>query len=83
MLRIEVYDHNNNYRKLRNDKDIFHNALKAVLKGEKRFHVEIDSPQKFDLVYEDNDEFSKNDPRFMDSPFFKNNLNFPPYYFYD
>ena len=58
MLSIREYDINNNYRKLNNDPLLFHNALKHVLKGESRFHVE-DEHYPFDLVYQDNDMLTK------------------------
>ena len=82
MLSIREYDINNNYRKLNNDPFLFHNALKHVLKGESRFHVE-DEHYPFDLVYQDNDMLTKKDPFFPQSDFFFSELFFPPYYFYD
>ncbi len=83
MLSIKEYDCSNNYRKLHNDPMLFHNALKAVLKGEKRFHVEDDETVMFDLIYEDNDEKAKTDPCFPDSDFYRSEMFFPPYYSYD
>ena len=46
----------NNYRTLRHSDDVFHKVLKAVLNGEKHFHV-VGAEEKYDLVYEDNNEF--------------------------
>ena len=82
MLILGEYDTGTNYRKLCNDRNLFHEALYYVLRGEKRFHVENGS-EKFDLIYEDNDERAKNDPAFPDSDFFRSEMIFPPYYFYD
>ena len=82
MLSIVEYDYNNNYRKLNNDQNLFHNALNYVLRGEKRFHVE-GSGYDYDLVYEDNDVKAKKDSSFPDSDFFLSQMLYPPYYFYD
>ena len=82
MLTVTDYDYNINYRKLNNDQNVFHNALKYVLKGEKRFHVEGEG-YDYDLVYEDNDVRAKKDPAFPDSDFFLSEMLYPPYYFYD
>ena len=82
MLSIKEYDHHNNYRKLHNDPMLFHNALKAVIKGESRFHIE-DDEMMFDLVYEENDIRTKNDPCFPDSDFYHSEMFFPPYFYYD
>ena len=82
MLTVTDYDYNINYRKLNNDRNVFHNALKYVLMGEKRFHVEGEG-YDYDLVYEDNDVRAKKDPAFPDSDFFLSEMLYPPYYFYD
>ena len=82
MLSIVEYDYNTNFRRLNNDQNVFHNALRYVLKGEKRFHVEGDG-YDYDLVYEDNDVRAKKDPAFPDSDFFLSEMLYPPYYFYD
>ncbi len=79
MLRIENIDLKNNYRILDNSPNMFHEALIAVLKGEKRFHVE----DSFDLVYEDNDIYTKNNSSFPNSDFYLSEVFFPPYYFYN
>ena len=39
MLRIVAYDGTNNYRTLIHSDQVFHKALRAVLNGEKNFHV--------------------------------------------
>ena len=83
MLTIEKYDQNNNYRLLDNTPFLFHTALKYVLKGEKRFHVRNENAPDFDLVYMDNDTIAKADSTFPDSDFFRSEMIFPPYYFYD
>ena len=61
MLSIVEYDYNTNFRRLNNDQNVFHNALRYVLKGEKRFHIEGDG-YDYDLVYEDNDVRAKKIP---------------------
>lgn len=66
MLKIVEYNPNVNCQSLKNDETLFHNALKRVVMGEKRFHVDIYSPYEFDLLYEDNDQIAKNDPNIID-----------------
>ena len=83
MLQIQEYDNNRNYRTLVNEPQIFHKALQYVLKGEKRFHVQNEGVQDFDLVYTDNDIQAKNDASFPDSDFYREEMIFPPYYCYD
>ena len=83
MLRISEYDYNNNYREFQNDENLFHNALKYVLIGEKRFHVHNQDADDFDLVYIENDAKAKSDSTFPDSDFFRSELIYPPYLFYD
>ena len=83
MLIIKEFDTNNNYRELKNDEKLFHNALSYVLKGEKRFHVMNEGNSDFDLVYIENDQKAKSDPTFTDSDFFRSELIFPPYLQYD
>ena len=56
MLRIEEWDETENYRTLRHSAGVFHKALRAVLNGERRFHV-VGPPGRYDLVYEDNNDF--------------------------
>lgn len=82
MLTVTDYDYNINYRKLNNDQNVFHDALKYVLMGEKRFHVEGEG-YDYDLVYEDNDVRAKKDPAFPNSDFFLSEMLYPPYYFYN
>lgn len=79
MLTIKDYDLNNNYRQLKNNEDVFHEALSCVLKGEKRFHI----GDSFDLVYEDNDIKTKADKAFPNSDFYYGEIFFPPYLKYD
>lgn len=66
MLKIVEYNPNVNRQSLKNDETLFHNALKRVVMGEKRFHVDIDSPYEFGLLYEDNDQIAKNDSNIID-----------------
>ena len=83
MLQIKEYDDNHNYRRLVNDSQIFHNALQYVLRGETRFHVQNEGSKDFDLVYIDNDKKAKSDVSFPDSDFYRDEIIYPPYYFYD
>ena len=83
MLQITEYDDKRNYRRLLNEPQIFHNALKYVLRGETRFHVQNEGTKDFDLVYIDNDKKAKGDPTFPDSDFYRDEIIYPPYYFYD
>lgn len=83
MLQITEYDDKHNYRRLLNEPQIFHNALKYVLRGETRFHVQNEGTKDFDLVYIDNDKKAKGDPTFPDSDFYRDEIIYPPYYFYD
>lgn len=83
MLMITNWDRNNNYRELQNEPGVFHEALKYVMRGETRFHVHNGGSEDYDLVYTPNDALTKADPTFPDSAFFKSELIFPPYYFYD
>ena len=83
MLQIKEYDTKHNYRKLVNEPQIFHKALQYVLRGEKRFHVQNEGAQDFDLSYIDNDLKAKNDASFPDSDFYREEMIFPPYYFYN
>ncbi len=55
MLRIEDYDFENNYRTIINDDNLFHKALRGVIKGETRFHVKNSrTGENFDLRYVEN-----------------------------
>ena len=83
MLMITNWDQNNNFRELQSAPGVFHEALKYVLRGETRFHVRNDGGADYDLIYKQNDALAKADPTFPDSAFFKSELIFPPYYFYD
>ncbi len=56
MLQIVEADVNENCRTLRHGSQVFHNALRAVLKGESRFHVRNDVGQDYDLVYFHNND---------------------------
>ena len=42
------------FRTLRHERNVFHNALRYVAKGEYRFHVTDDTDISYDLVYKDN-----------------------------
>lgn len=57
MLFIEDYNETLNCRELAfsGGTEVFHRALRAVKRGESRFHVINGSGENFDLVYRDND----------------------------
>ena len=82
MLRIVDYDDSNNYRTLRHSDDVFHKALKAVLNGEKRFHV-VGAEEKYDLIYEDNNDFFFSGNDLSKKNIMAGETMQPPYYFYD
>lgn len=83
MLTICDFDANNYYRYLECRPDIFHKAIYYVLRGEYRFHVGENAENGFDLVYADNDAYTKQDSLFPDSDFYKSEIFFPPYHFYN
>ncbi len=56
---------------------MFHNALRAVLKGEIRFHVRNEKVSDYDLVYVQNNDLA---PKMTVT---KGNVMIPPYYLYD
>ena len=82
MLRIEKWDHSNNYRTLKHSTDVFHKALRAVLNGEMRFHV-TGAAEKYDLVYENNNDFIFSGSDHAKKTMFAGELLMPPYYLYD
>lgn len=83
MLVIKDYDYDNNHRILKNSPQVFHEALKYVMRGETQFHVENGEDGEFDLFYADNDRTAKSEPTFPDSDFFMDEMIFPPYFAYD
>ena len=82
MLRIFDYDDSQNYRTLRHSDEVFHKALRYVLNGEKRFHV-AGAEEKYDLVYEDNNEFFFAGTHFQNTTLMAQETMQPPYYLYD
>lgn len=77
MLHIVEADANENCRTLRHGEQVFHNALRAVLKGECRFHVKNDKGEDYDLVYTENNDEAPN------MAVLKGYKMLPPYYLYD
>ena len=82
MLRIKEYDESNNYRTLTHSDDVFHKALRAVLNGEVHFHV-TGAEEKYDLVYENNNDFFFSGNNFSATKMFAGETMLPPYYLYD
>ncbi len=82
MLFIQPYDEWQNCRTLRHGPDVFHEALRAMIKGEERFHV-LGGPEAYDLIYIRNQEWAENDKAYPDSPYFRRNPLYPPYPVYD
>ena len=66
-----------NLRTLKLDDTLFHRALKAVLLGEKRFHVKNPQGDDFDL------EFTLNNDILSGAATAKDYVIFPPFYDYD
>lgn len=77
MLQIIKADKNENCRTLRHGPQVFHNALRAVLKGESRFHVRNDQGDDYDLLYFKNNDAAPN------MAVLKGYTMLPPYYLYD
>lgn len=83
MLKISKFDINNNYRTLNLNDEIFHKALKNVLRGEKRFHVINPYGENFDLVYRNNTELFKRDKNNPHNDLVNKKDFYPPYLTYD
>ena len=85
MLSIHEHDDSNNYRTLNLSDDLFHKALRAVLKGETRFHVKNHKGEDFDLVYEQNNELLHKQENFFKyyNPLLEVQQVYPPYLTYD
>lgn len=77
MLQIVEADLNENCRTLRHGPQVFHNALRAVLKGESRFHVRNDAGEDYDLLYIQNNDAAPN------MAVLKGYTMLPPYFLYD
>ncbi len=83
MLQIVEYDKERNHRTLKQEDALFHKALDAVLRGEKRFHVRSDSGSDYDLEYVENQAWAEASDAYPDSPLFHEDPLFPPYLLYD
>ena len=82
MLRIVAYDGTNNYRTLTHSDQVFHKALRAVLNGEKNFHV-TGASEKYDLVYEENNDLYFRGTNLAQNSLFAGETVIPPYFQYD
>ncbi len=82
MLRIEKWDDKNNYRTINHSAEVFHKALRAVLNGERRFHV-TGAAEKYDLVYENNDDFISDGSDHEQKTLLAGEMLLPPYFLYD
>lgn len=82
MLLIERFDRSVNHRILKFGPDVFHEALKCVLKGETEFHV-MGGRNNFNLRYVDNQKWAESHETYPDSPLFKRDPLYPPYFEYD
>ena len=82
MLRITAYDGSQNYRTLTHSDRVFHKALRAVLNGEKKFHVRGAS-EEYDLVYEDNNDLYFAGTNLSRNSLFAGETVIPPYFQYD
>ena len=83
MLQITSYYEDGSFRKLKHGKNVFHDALKGVLKGEIKFQVRNPSGEDYSLYYVENYQWAEqkdgnplNTSRF-DYP------KYPPYLYYD
>ena len=83
MLQFREYDHERNHRTLSQGETLFHDALDAVLRGEKRFHVKNPAGSDYDLEYVENQAWAEESDSYPDSPLFHEDPLFPPYLLYD
>lgn len=83
MLQFREYDRERNHRTLLQGEGLFHEALDAVLRGEKRFHVRNPHGSDYDLEYVENQAWAEAAPAYPDSPLFHEDPLFPPYLLYD
>lgn len=83
MLLIKEYNTEVNHRILEHGPDVFHRALEAVLLGETAFHVIGTDGIRYNLEYVDNQKWAEASEAYPDSPLFKKDPLYPPYYFYD
>ena len=82
MLRIVPCDETQNYRTLTHSDRVFHKALKAVLNGEKNFHV-VGAPEKYDLLYEENNDLYFAGSNLSQHSLFAGETMIPPYFLYN
>ncbi|MBQ6441753.1 MAG: hypothetical protein IJJ13_04075 [Lachnospiraceae bacterium] len=83
MLLFREYDKERNHRTLPQGEKLFHAALSAVLRGEKRFHVKNPAGSDYDLEYVENQAWAEASKEYPDSPLFHEDPLFPPYLLYD
>ena len=83
MLQFREYDRERNHRTLPQEENLFHAALSAVLRGEKRFHVKNPLGLDYDLEYVENQSWAEASKEYPDSPLFHEDPLFPPYLIYD
>ena len=83
MLLIKDYDQNFSCRVLVHDANTFHRALKAVIRGEKRFHVKKGDKYVYDLEYVDNQTWAMESESFPKGKLFEGYNIYPPYIEYD
>ncbi len=84
MLNLCEIPENMNYRQLRHGRDVFHEALAHVAKGERHFCVTDEGGEVlYGLFYEENQSWAQASDRYVDSKLFKEMPLYPPYLTYD
>ena len=83
MLQIFPYDKNVSFRKLKHGRNVFHDALKGVLKGEVIFQVLNQDGEDYLLRYIDNHQWSYASEKYEKSKHWAGYSLYPPYIYYD
>ena len=83
MLFIQPYNREQNHRILFHGADVFHKALKWVLRGETVFHVVNPDGENYNLKYISNQAWAEGSADYPDSPLFHREPLCPPYLVYD
>ena len=83
MLRVCEVNRKKNFRILDHGMNVFHEALKYVLLGERYFHVQRGGELLYDLSYVENQRFAEASPDYVDADLYRDMPLYPPYYSYD
>jgi hypothetical protein len=83
MLQIIPYPEKVSYRKIKHGPNVFHDALKGVLQGEKFFQVINPNGDNYGLHYVANIDWAKKSDMYDKSEHLENYPLYPPYLSYD